>query len=167
MTDKKKSVAPRDEKNSQKLKIMVDKNKTKHRKLAEVQFSSTLLNTITTQSFVNNITGEIDLTEAVAVMNEKSDKIIAGDLSELESTLTSQMVSLNAIFVTLAKRSTTCEYINQVEINLRLALKAQVQCIRTIEILAAIKNPPIIIAKQANISQGHQQINNYDSPTHA
>ena len=43
---------------------------------------------------------------------------------------------------------------------MRLALKAQAQCARTAEILAAIKNPPIVYAKQANIAAGHQQINN-------
>lgn len=26
--------------------------------------------------------------------------------------------------------------------------------------LAGIKNPPVVIAKQANIAQGHQQVNN-------
>jgi len=50
---------------------------------------------------------------------------------------------------------------------MRLALKAQAQCARTVEILAAIKNPPIVYAKQANIAHGHQQINNNQSPTHA
>ena len=33
--------------------------------------------------------------------------------------------------------------------------------------LAAIKNPPVIFAKQANISSGHQQVNNGIPPTHA
>lgn len=62
----------------------------------------------------------------------------------------------------------TCEYLNQVELNLRLALKAQAQCARTVEVLAAMKNPPIIFANQANIAQGHQQINNGNqSATHA
>lgn len=101
-------------------------------------------------------------------MKEKSEKIITGDLSELESTLAAQVVSLNAIFTTLAKRATTCEYLNQVEANIRLALKAQAQCARTVEVLAAMKNPPIVFAKQANIAQGHQQINNGNQPpTHA
>jgi hypothetical protein len=44
--------------------------------------------------------------------------------------------------------------------DLRLALKAQSQCRATLETLSAIKNPPVVIAKQANISNGHQQINN-------
>lgn len=41
-----------------------------------------------------------------------------------------------------------------------LTLKAQEQCTRNAKILATFKNPPIVYAKQANISQGHQQINN-------
>ena len=43
---------------------------------------------------------------------------------------------------------------------MRLALKAQAQCRATIETLAAMKNPPVVIARQANISNGPQQVNN-------
>jgi len=43
---------------------------------------------------------------------------------------------------------------------MRMALKAQNQCRMTLETLSNIKNPPVIFAKQAKISQGHQQINN-------
>lgn len=145
-----------------------EKGKSDQRKLAEVKLSADVLNALTTQAFTKPLLGEIDFTEAVAVMKEKSGKIIAGDLSELESTLSAQVISLNAIFNTLAGRSMQCEYLNQMETNLRLALKAQAQCARTAEILATIKNPPIVYAKQANIAQGHQQINNGNqSPTHA
>jgi hypothetical protein len=42
---------------------------------------------------------------------------------------------------------------------MKLALKAQAQCRATIETLAAIKNPPVF-AKQANIANGPQQVNN-------
>lgn len=115
--------------------------KSKARTLAEVMLSSTILNATTVQSF-SKMMGEIDLTEAAIVMKEKSEKIIAGDLSGLEATLAAQVASLNAIFVTLARRSANNEYLNQMEINMRLALKAQAQCARTIEVLAAIKNPP-------------------------
>ncbi|MBY0498770.1 MAG: hypothetical protein K2P74_04015 [Nitrosomonas sp.] len=147
--------------------IKNEANKSKERKIIEVQLSPTLLNTLTAQTFTKSIVGEVDLTEAVEIMKEKSAKIVDGDLSELETTLTAQVISLNAIYTTLARRSMNCEYINQVETNLRLALKAQAQCARTIEILATMKNPPIVYAKQANIAQGHQQINNNTSPTHA
>lgn len=120
------------------LRIENDKDKSEIRKLTELKLSPTVLNTLTVQSLANSI-GEIDLTEADTVMKEKSEKIIAGDLSELESTLSAQVVSLNAIFTTLASRATTCEYLNQKETNLRLALKAQAQCARTVEVLAAMK----------------------------
>ena len=52
------------------------------------------------------------------------------------------------------------EYINATDRYLRLALKAQSQCRATLETLATIKNPPVIYAKQANISNGPQQVNN-------
>lgn len=49
-----------------------------------------------------------------------------------------------------------------------MALKSQAQCARTVEVLVAMKNPPIVFAKQANIAYGHQQVNNGNqSPTHA
>ena len=115
------------------------------------------------------ISDKIDLDEAVVVMKEKSEKIIAGDLSELESTLTAQVVSLNAIYSTLALRSASNmgNSLKCTEIYMRLALKAQAQCARTVEVLAAMKNPPIVFAKQANIAHGHQQINNNQPSTHA
>lgn len=152
--------------NSNVLSIQNEKGKSEVRKLTEIKFSSNVLNILTTEAFTKSLLGEIDLTEAVSVMKEKSETIIAGDLSELESTLAVQIVSLNAIFCTLASRAATCEYLNQVETNLRLALKAQAQCARTVEVLAAMKNPPIVFAKQANIAHGHQQVNNNQTPTH-
>jgi hypothetical protein len=44
---------------------------------------------------------------------------------------------------------------------MRTALRAQNQCPANLETLAALKNPQVIFAKQANVSQCHQQINNY------
>ena len=166
MAEKNKARAPKKH-NPQALIVEKEKGKSENRKLAEIKLSSNILNTLTTEAFTKSLLGEIDFTEAVAVMKEKTEKIVAGDLNELESTLVAQVVSLNAIFCTLAKRATTCEYLNQVETNLRLALKAQAQCAHTIEVLAAMKNPPIVFAKQANIAHGHQQINNNQPPTHA
>jgi hypothetical protein len=39
-------------------------------------------------------------------------------------------------------------------------LKAQSQCRATFETLATIKNPPVIYARQANVTTGPQQVNN-------
>jgi hypothetical protein len=44
---------------------------------------------------------------------------------------------------------------------MRLGLKAQSQCRTTIEALALLKNPPnVAFVRQANIANGHQQVNN-------
>ncbi|ALQ51857.1 hypothetical protein [Nitrosomonas ureae] len=167
MATRKKAKEP----NQQEAKTLIIKNqkgKSEERKLAEVLLSPTALNAFTAETFIATSARALDLTEAVDIMNGKTEKIIAGDLSELESTLIAQAVSLNAIFNTLAKRSAQNmgNYLKSTEVYMRLALKAQAQCARTIEILAAIKNPPIIYAKQANIAHGHQQINNNTTHTH-
>jgi len=51
------------------------------------------------------------------------------------------------------------EYLGAMETYLKLALRAQSQCRATLETLAAIKNPPVVFAKQANIAN-NQQVNN-------
>lgn len=166
MTTKKKARVPT-KKDAKTLNVTAEKGKSKERKLAEVLLSPNTLNAITAQSFIGSFAGELDLTEAVTIMQEKSDKIISGDLNELESTLTAQVVSLNSIFNTLAKRSANNmgNDFKIVEVYMRLALKSQAQCTRTIEVFAAVKNPPVVFAKQTNISHGHQQVNNAPSHT--
>jgi hypothetical protein len=169
MTTKKKAKAPA-KKDAKKLDVTVENGQSEERKVAEVLLSPNTLNAITAQSFIGSSAGEFDLTEAVTIMQEKSDKIISGDLDELESTLIAQVVSLNSIFNTLARRSANNmgNDFKIVEVYMRLALKAQTQCARTIEVLAGIKNPPAVYAKQANIAHGHQQVNNGINPhTHA
>jgi hypothetical protein len=51
---------------------------------------------------------------------------------------------------------------------MRMALRAQAQCRATLETLAEIKNPPVVYARQANVTTGPQQVNNslpaYPSP---
>jgi hypothetical protein len=76
--------------------------------------------------------------------------------------LTAQAAALNAVFLELTRRSgnNMGEYIDAADRYMRLALKAQGQCRATLETLAAIKNPPVVFARQANIAAGHQQVNN-------
>lgn len=133
--------------------------------------SPIVLNSVTASEFSKSIIGEIDLIKAVEVMREKTDKVKAGDLSALENTLTAQATTLDAVFNSLARRANNSDTMTKLEIYMRLALKAQAQCARTIEVIAAMKNPPIVFAKQANITNGNQQINNgslpNNAPTHA
>lgn len=92
----------------------------------------------------------------------------AGDMKRAEAMLFGQAHALQSIFVTLAQRaaSNIGQYIGATETYLRLALKAQGQCRATLETLATIKNPPVVIARQANINNGgQQQVNNGAAPT--
>jgi hypothetical protein len=149
---------------SKTLLLKEDKDKSKDRQFAEICLSAPVLNSITTLNFSQEIMGEIDVTEALNVMREQVSNVNAGNLNELEATLTSQTVSLNAIFNELARRANGSDTMSKFETYMRLSLKAQSQCARTIEVLAAMKNPPIVYAKQANISHGNQQVNNGGNP---
>lgn len=159
MTAKKNPVTTKTSKKST-LQIMQDKDMTEDRQFAEIGLSTTILNAATASTFTKGIVGDIDLTEAVAVMKEKVNKVNAGDISGLEATLTAQVISLDTIFNGLARRANNSDTLTKLEVYMRLGLKAQAQCARTIEVLANMKNPPIVYAKQANISNGNQQVNN-------
>ena len=91
---------------------------------------------------------------------EQVEKVAGGDLSRPENILLCQAHTLDLLFNELAQKAQDQTYIPSFEAFLRLALKAQNQCRMTIETLSNIKNPPVVFAKQANISQGHQQVNN-------
>jgi hypothetical protein len=106
--------------------------------------------------------GEQDLGLLVDELVNKMDLVEGGDLHLCEDMLVCQANALQAIFVNLARRAINQEYLKQYESYLRLALKAQNQSRMTLETLAAIKNPPVVFARQANINQGNgnQQVNN-------
>jgi len=149
-----------DKKGAKKCNAELKDSEIKQRISTEIKLSATVQNAVTAKAFSKPMVGQIELTKAMDVMSEKADKINEGDFSELESTLSAQVVSLNAIFGNMARRSAISDNLRHTETNMRLALKAQAQCMRTIEAIAAIKNPTVVYAKQANIAQGHQQVNN-------
>ena len=101
-----------------------------------------------------------DVVSLVAELEKQCEVIHGGNLNRVEAMLLVQAHSLDAIFGNLARSAKSQEYLPQFETFLRLALKAQGQCRATLETLAAIKNPPMIFAKQANIAHGPQQVNN-------
>jgi len=144
------------------LAIVADSAKSPARLCAELGMSSIISNASTARAFSRSF-GEMPITEAFEVLQEKVASVKANDLAGLEATLTAQAVALNTIFTELAKRASTNmgQYLQATETYLRLAFKAQAQCRATIETLAEIKNPrPLAIVKQANIANGPQQVNN-------
>lgn len=98
--------------------------------------------------------------DAIDVLAEHSKAVQEGDLKRAESMLMAQATALQAIFARLVEKGMKGMTLPAFEINMRLALRAQNQCRSTLETLATIKNPPVVFAKQANVTSGPQQVNN-------
>ena len=78
-----------------------------------------------------------------------------------------QATSLQSLFARLTERAMAHSEIPGFDANMRMALRAQSQCRATLETLAAIKSPPIIHARQANVTTRPQQANNHaEAPAH-
>lgn len=110
----------------------------------------------------------MDINFLVTELKAQNDALQAGNLTRVEAMLGSQAHTLDAFFTTLARWAHTnldAGFGGAAERWMRLALKAQAQCVRTIEALVQIKNPKqVAYVAQANISNGHQQVNNCIAP---
>ena len=117
---------------------------------------------VTTMFTSKTMAIELGLNEMVLALHSQVDAVHKGNMKGAESMLLSQSVTLNAIFAEMARRAAMSMNTNiqATETYMRMALKAQSQSRSTLETLSAIKNPPIVFAKQANITTGHQQVNN-------
>lgn len=102
----------------------------------------------------------IDVPGMLELLREQASVVSGGDLSQVEAMLMNQATALQTLFSRLAIASRSADMLPQQEMAMRLALKAQAQCRATLETLAAIKNPPLVYARQANVTTGPQQINN-------
>lgn len=145
------------------LRLPCPEGKSEERAMAEIGLSAVTANASTSRIFSQGTFGELGLTEAVAVMREKAEKVQSGDLSDVEATLTAQAATLDAMFNELARRAALNmgTHLPAAETYLRHAFKAQAQCRSTLAALAEIKNPrPVAFVRQANISHGPQQVNN-------
>ena len=104
---------------------------------------------------------EISIETLAEDLRKECELASNGDFVRTEALLLAQAHTLDAIFHNLARNAAHSEYLNQLEANLRLALKAQSQCRATLETLTAIKNPEsVAFVRQTNIAQGPQQVNN-------
>ncbi len=151
------------------LNIKAQPGKSDALRLAEVSLDPAANASAVVQSFNVGTFGKTAISETYETLSESVRKVRGGDMAGPEALLVTQADSLNAIFTELTRRAALNmgEYINASERYMRLALKAQAQCRATIETLAAIKSPPVVFARQANISNGPQQVNNGAPPSRA
>ena len=130
----------------------------------ELVLSPTIQSAIAIEAW-SKFAGTVDLADLVGDLRERVKKVQGGDMQPVEAMLFGQAMTLETIFTSLARRATSQEYLKQFQAYLGMALKAQAQCRATLEALAEIKNPrPVAFVKQANISGGHQQVNNGMQP---
>jgi hypothetical protein len=112
--------------------------------------------------FTKGTVGELTLEKLSQAMAASADRVKAGDMTEVEAILVSQVTVLNGLFADLVRRSANniaADYLEAGERFLKLGLKAQNQCRMTIETLALVKNPPVFV-RQANVAHGAQVVNN-------
>jgi len=109
-----------------------------------------------------NVHNDIDVPSFVKELRSQSAAANRGDFTHAEAMLMNQATALQTLFTRMVEQANNQSQMPHIEGFMRLALKAQNQCRSTLETLAAIKNPPVIFAKQANINHGNgnQQVNN-------
>ena len=107
-----------------------------------------------------NLADEIDVPGMLETLRDQAAAVQRGDLAHAEGMLINQASALQALFVRLSERAMEQTHMPNLEGFMRMALRAQSQCRATLETLATIKNPPIVYAKQANVTTGPQQVNN-------
>ncbi len=103
--------------------------------------------------------GQLDTPELVGCLRALAGNVNGGDLGQAEAMLFNQAAALQSLFSRLVERGMKADLLPHFEAYMRLALRAQAQSTRTLEVLATVKNPPVVFAKQANIAQ-QQQVNN-------
>lgn len=118
------------------------------------------MNAVLADSFSSKL-GAVDVTELMTRLTLTAERVATGAREDLEKILAAQSVALNAIFTELAlvARQNITTNIEVFERLIRIALKAQSQSRATAESIALMQTPTVF-ARQANIANGPQQINN-------
>ena len=104
-----------------------------------------------------------DKTDSRAIMRAimgQIERVKAGDLSDLEGRLVAHIATLDSLFHEFMDKAKSAPSPRMLEMYTRLALKAQSQAIRAAEAVSGMKMGPLIVAKQVNMANGPQQVNN-------
>lgn len=144
------------------LEVPKQEGKSEARQLADLVAAGVASNALTIERYAAGDMGALSLTELLKSLTASGESVNRNDLSQAEQVLQAQALTLNVMFGEMARRAALNmgEHLGAFEAYMRLALKAQSQSRATFETLAAIKNPPVVFARQANISNGPQQVNN-------
>jgi hypothetical protein len=104
---------------------------------------------------------DISLQYTKEILEQSFKEVQAGDLAMLEQMLIGQAFALNIAFNSLSARATRQTDVSTMQMLMNLCFKAQNQSRATIDSLIQLKQPSqTTFVKQANIANGHQQVNN-------
>ena len=141
------------------IKEKADSENAKNKK-GRIVTSSAVMNAVVSESFSKDVI-DASLLGIVDALKLNIRAVQDGDMASMEAMLVGQAQALQTVFVGLALKATNQTHLVQYTTFMNLALKAQSQCRATIEALAELKQPKqVAFVKQANISNGHQQVNN-------
>jgi hypothetical protein len=104
--------------------------------------------------------GRPPIMDTIDVLTDLCKETAKGDLTLASGMLTSQAISLDALFTELARRSGNCmgEYPDAMERYMRLALKAQANSRATLEALAKLHQPREQTVRHVHINEGGQAV---------
>jgi len=144
------------------LKVVTEKHQTPLEASTELLLNPAFLAAKVIDSDKRQLSKEwVDLQYTQAMLERSIGEVKQGNLSDVEAMLYSQAYALNVMFATLMTRANRQEYMPPTQALMSLAFKAQNQSRATLQALIGSKQPSqTTFVKQANISQGHQQVNN-------
>lgn len=133
---------------------------------AKISLSASFMSAAISDSFTSALLPDAKLADVASALGDKVTTIQNGDMKPIEAMLIGQAQALQTMFVTLGRMAAGKTSLPQYVAFMNMALKAQSQSRATIQALTELKYPKqATFVKQANISQGHQQVNNGSLPT--
>lgn len=116
----------------------------------------------TIRAFSRGMVGEVGIMDSIAALRAATDQLATPGNAAIEEALWAQAKALDAIFTEMARRAALnmSDYPEAFDRYMRHAMKAQAQARATYETIAEVRSPPVVIARQANIAAGPQQVNN-------
>lgn len=144
-----------------KKKVTTIKSKDEKTKEIKMQVSASTMSAAASESFATNMFPDMNIGLLINEIETKITSVQSGDMQVMEAMLVGQAQALQTMFACLARKASKQELLKPYGLYMNLALKAQSQSRATIQALTELKYPKqVAFVKQANISNGHQQINN-------
>ncbi|WP_144022284.1 hypothetical protein [Caballeronia sordidicola] len=129
--------------------------------LARASVTPSVSSATTRTAFLHESLEKVNFADHAREVAKQIGKVINDDMSAAEGMLMAQALTLDAIFNDFARQAASRSQIPHLEAYMRMAMKAQAQCVATLRVIGELKNPKqVSFVKQQNNAAGPQQINN-------